>query len=424
MGVKMVQRLLLVLFISSLISASCASHKKAVAQQSTVEVQPPPTILKDTVVPVKNAEKEEIQRTPYTVRLLLPLRLEEHFANDTLPDQPLIYDNTLSALHFYLGAMAAVDSLKNLPVDLHVEVVDVSGDSIALVNKLKQKAFKNADLALSFLPAQFLDVAIAASAAANCQLVIQGGSNTQLAAKYPNIWLASPANSTQLGMMSEYLFKENPNTDFLVFTRKQRSENVLANFIASRLDSLAGKKVCKLIEYNKDTWETTQKSFPKNKRIHVIIPTQDESYLQAILNKFKAMDPEYLFHLIGLPSWENFESVDPALLAEYQTTIFNGLHIDVDHPVAKKFRKAFIDLNHADAQPQAYQAYDLLTYFVSNYAEHGKNYSSYQAKTTFELPAKGLQFSPVCNGCGYENSSLNILRYWDFRLSRVAEFQR
>ena len=420
----MMQRLLVFLFAGSLISYSCASPKKSAVPQSTVEVQAPPAVLRDTLIPVKKEVEEKVQRSVYTVRLLLPLRLEEHFANDTLPDQPLIYDNTLSALHFYLGAMAAKDSLKNLPVDLNVEVIDVSGDSVAVVNKLKQKAFKNADLALSMLPSQYNDVAVAASAAANCQLVMQGGANTQIAAKYPNVWLATPSNSTQLGLMSEYLLQENPSADFIVFTRKQRSENVLANYIAARLDSLAGKKVCRLIEYSKDTWETTQKSFPKNKRIHVIIPTQDESYLQAILNKFKAMEPDYLFHLIGLPAWENFESVDPALLAEYQTTIFNGVHIDVDHPSAKNFRKAFIDLNHADAQQQAYQAYDLLTYFVTNYAELGKNYSGYKSKLVFELPAKGLRFNPVCNGCGYENSSLNILRYWDYKLSRVAEYQR
>lgn len=412
----------ILLIVSAGCLLSCASQRKTQPAQPVVESQPV-KIIQDTVVPVKKINQDQ-ERKSYTLRLLLPLRLKEHFANDTIPDQPLFYDNTAAALHFYFGAKAAVDSVKQLPIDLKVEVIDVSGDSLEVINKLRTKAFRGATAALSMLPMQYNEVAAKAAADAKCMLVMPGASNTQLSAKYPEVWMATPSNSTQLKMISDFLVRENAASEYLIFTRKVRSENVLSSFLAARIDSLSGKKVCREIEYNKDTWDATVKTIPYNRKLHVIIPTQDESYLQGVLNRLVAIDSARMFHLVGLPAWENFESVDPAELGDYSTTIFSPLYIDSEQPRAKKFRKAFVDQYHADPLPQAYQAFDLVYYLMVNYAGSGDKYSDYKEVVSFELPEKGMKFKQVCNGCGYENSTLNILQYGNFKLSRIAEYQR
>lgn len=178
------------------------------------------------------------------------------------------------------------------------------------------------------------------------------------------------------------------------------------------------------MELTKDKWEEIHKSLPKNKKINLIVPTQDEAYLQSVINKIKTLDDTYIIRLVGLPSWESFESVDPAKLAEYNTCIFNALYIDAENARLQSFRKAFIDLNHVDPLPVAYQAYDLVRYFAMNYNEYGKDAGIYKTVDALELPKAGLNFHSVCDECGYENKSLNILRYADYKLVRVVEYQR
>lgn len=416
------QRILLFLLVSSLITASCASRK--LSESLPVVMEEKKEVSKKTEDSVKVNVQDPIEPTTCVVRLLLPLRLKEHFDNDTVPDQPLLYDNAIASLHAYLGAMAALDSLKDLPLKLSVEVVDVAGDSLEIIGKIRSKAFVKADIAISFLPATYNDLCIKSARNAKCRLILQGTSNSSAAINNPYLWYSTATNNTQLAMLCEYLLSESPSADYLVLTRKTRSENVLAGFIAARLDSLAGKKVSRQMELTKDKWEEIHKSLPKNKKINLIVPTQDEAYLQSVINKIKTLDDTYIIRLVGLPSWESFESVDPAKLAEYNTCIFNALYIDAENARLQSFRKAFIDLNHVDPLPVAYQAYDLVRYFAMNYNEYGKDAGIYKTVDALELPKAGLNFHSVCDECGYENKSLNILRYADYKLVRVVEYQR
>jgi hypothetical protein len=418
----MVKQLLILCSVIVLLS-SCAARKRTQTSVPATTTTPAP-VKKDSLPVTEVPVKADESKKTYTIRLLLPLRLDEHFNFDTVPGSPLFLESTTAAMHFYLGAMAAVDSLNKLDTKLKLEVVDVSGDSTEVLRKLQRSAFTQCDLAISMLPSNLQDEGIRAATAKSCPIVIQGNSNTQIAVNNPNVWLAAPANSTQLSMMCQYLFTDNPSALFFAFSRDQRSENILANYMSKQIDSVAGKPYCKILEFNKDKWEETMKNFPKGKRIILIIPTSDESYLQSILNKLIEMEDGYMFRLAGLPTWEHFESVDPSLLAEFSTYIFSAVHIDVDHPRIQKFRKAFIETNHADALEQAYYAYDMVNYFTRNFDVNGKKYENYQPLTSLELPAKGLQFVPVCEGCGRENRSLNILRYGNYKLSRVTEYQR
>src|SRR6188768_3411669 len=102
MGIRSMRRLLLLFYVSSLLTVSCASRKSGSPTVATVETKKPAPASKDSVVTTKPVVKKEPERTACVIRLLLPLRLAEHFANDTVPDQPLFYDNAESALHFYL----------------------------------------------------------------------------------------------------------------------------------------------------------------------------------------------------------------------------------------------------------------------------------------------------------------------------------
>lgn len=411
----------LLFFILLIIISGCSTRKKA--QTSAPVVTAPAPVIKDTTAQVKTEPKEKPKKV-YTLHVLLPLDLTAHFVDDSLPESsPLIEDETIPSLHFYEGVLAAVDSLSSDELEIKIHVIDIPSDSV-LAAQVLRTSFRKCDAAIAWINSSLYETAVTQAQKEHCRLIVPGASNTQLLKLHPDLWFAGATNSTQLATMSSFVNDRSKGTNLYIINRDQKPESILSGFIAERIDSLAGKAgACQKILYKKETWNTSKAKFSNTKNNYVIIPTSDESFLSAVLNKLDELEG-YQFTLIGLPTWENFEAVDPERLRAFNTMIFNSTFIDPDNARINRFRKAFLDVNHTDALPQAYQAYDILQYLVNNYKLFANDAAKYKPQPSMLFPVSGMQFSKVCEGCGAENKVINVLQYGDYKLLRIAEYQR
>ena len=404
-----------------LILSGCASRKRsATITPIAKEVVAIPDSTKNQHE--KFEAKIDTVKTVYTIGLVLPLQLENHFRNDTISDNaPLLIPEAIPALQFYEGALAAKDSLANIPLAVKFRIFDCSGDSMDNVKLINSIDVRKCD-AVILMTSSSLNTAIIKAAAKNTiPFIILQNSNTQILESNPNIWLSTPSNTSQIRLAATYLFKTYPTSQFITVFREVRKENDLATLFSNIIDSLAGTiNICIKVNYLKGTgWSSLQSKLSKQKRNVLIIPTSDESYLSSIITKLDDVKNDYTFLLAGLPTWENFEAIDPLKLQNYNTHFFNGLFIDSENGRNQKFRKAFVDTYHTDALDQAFEGFDLVSYLVTNFNANQKKYNHYISIPNFESPQIGYDFLEMGTGSGKENQSISILKYGDYKLIKV-----
>jgi hypothetical protein len=418
MGIKINRLIHFFAWIVVLFFAACSPSKKIVKTDKPVDV-----IVKDTVSVVvpKDTTPIVVVKEILTIGLILPLQLDKHFEEDSIPDsEPLIIANSIPALNFYEGVLAAIDSTKKFGLDVRIKVIDIGGDSTQTAKVLSKKSLPECDFYLSMIPSTNNNLLKDLGNKLKKPIFIQQGANTQMLDSVPNIWMSIPSNITQLKEFAKYIYDSQSSSNFIVVYRDLKKESDLANYVASIVDSIAGKpSTCIKVNYKNVSWAGLQNKLSKTKKNVLFIPSGDESYLSSLLAKIKGVEDQYSFSLCGLPIWEQFETVDPDILKEEGTYIFGGVFIDYSKPNVKSFRKSFINEFHSDPSTQAYQAFDIVNYIVENFSKHKVDYSKYTSTSTLMFPEKGFNFKEVCVGCGKENVNLSILKFGDYKLIRV-----
>ncbi len=408
----------LVIFVLALLAVSCSTQKKAVV----VAPPPPPVVVKDTVK-VNQAEvvPAPVLKKKYHIGLLLPLQLEAHFANDSTADtDPLIIPQAVPALNFYEGALAAVDSFADTDVEVNLHVFDVSVDSLDVVSLLQGPDLRKCDAVISLLPATWNTLCATKWGSETKPFIILQHNNTQPLENHPGLWLSTPANATQVRQMAQYIATTNAGDQIITVYRDQRKENELAEFINAGIDSAAGAPGTALkVSFTKSGWSGVKAKLSKTKNNVLVVPTSDASWLTSLMSSMEEEKDNYRMTMVGLPTWENFETIDPSRLAVFKATYFSAQHIDVNEASTKIFRKAFIDAYHTDPALTAYQAFDLIEFLAGNFSKSGTNYADYKGIPNMEYPNAGFNFVPTGEGNGRENRSMAILKYGDYVLVRV-----
>ncbi len=406
-------------FLLLFLLASCSVSKKMIVSETPVDV-----VYAPVNVSTATAEPISIHETKFrdvTYGLLLPMQLEEHFAPDTIPDdEPLILPSSVPALNFYEGAISASAEFVSSVSKIKLQVIDIGGDSLSTVLALSTKMKDTCDFYLSMVPANCNQSLVSFAKRCNRPVYILSGSNTSILEGNPNIWLSMPSNFTSLKEYSSFLYSSYFNSNFMLVYRDVRKENDLAAFIGSIIDSTSQKiNTCVKVNYKSAGWAGITVKLSKTKRNVLIIPTNDESYLSTLVRKIDELSADYDIMICGLPTWDAFETVDQSLLKKLNTHIFNGIYIDYSNINVLNFRQKFITNYHADPMAPAFQAYDLITYLTSNFEKVGYDFNRYVSKATIEAPVGGFRFERVGANSGWENRNLSVLKYADYKYTRI-----
>ncbi|MFN0187272.1 MAG: ABC transporter substrate-binding protein, partial [Bacteroidia bacterium] len=343
----------------------------------------------------------------------------EHFANDTAPDtNPLILQEALASLNFYEGALMAAGSLSSTTKKINFRIIDTGDDSLATVTKLNTTNMDGADAVVSYLPSNYTSVLTRISNRWAKPLYLFGASNTSVLEKNRWIRLVNPSNYTQITQAATYIASKHSNDKVFALYRDQKGENLISVLFADVIDSLlAVKGSCSRINYKGDVFASLKAKFSKTKMNVLIIPTSDESFLSSILNKLNDEKEDYQFTLMGMPAWENFNSIDPDLMKKLGAVFFNGTYIDTNSPALTQFRKQFISEYHANPTLAAYMGYDVVN-CIHEEIENTKANREIRFRSLLNS-GREIILSPVCESCGFESKSINLLKYGEYELVLV-----
>jgi hypothetical protein len=412
----MINRFLFSALLISIFIFSC--KPKQVVQK---EVPKKPVTVQPAPKPVEEKPKEKIKTSKQmSIALLLPLYLQQNFEIDTSDTEVDMEPRSLPALSFYEGAKIAADSLARSGINIKLDVFDVAPDSSAKhAIIMKYQSLKNYDLVFATFPSAQATLAADEAKLLGIKMVLTQFGNAAALKNNSNLVLASPSTITQCRLMADYIVEQYHYSNFWVLSRKIKRENELAEVFKNETDSILQNKFgsetkTTTIYYSDSLPKVLLKYLSPEKRTILYLPSSDESYVSSVLNGLDTLNQQIT--VVGLPTWENFETVQFGKMLNLEIYIFSNSYLDYDDPGTKYFRKKFIDHYKNDPLFNAYQGFLLTNYFSNLFNSYDKNFMDHASDDTLNSPFK---FVRAQNGNGHENISISVLKYSDYRLVKV-----
>src|SRR6185436_4301002 len=125
---------------------------------------------------------------------------------------------------------------------------------------------------------------------------------------------------------ADYIVEQYHYSNFIVLTRKIKKENDLAEVFKNETDSLLQNKFKQetkstVANFTDSIAITLLKFLSAEKRNILYLPSSDESYVSSVLNALDTLNQKIT--VVGLPTWENFETVWFSKMMNLEIYIFS-----------------------------------------------------------------------------------------------------
>ena len=382
---------------------------------STVTVTTPKE--EDTEHPIEIVTKPK--KNKYTVGLFLPFHFEE---SDALNVDELIMNkqdfptSQQLALDIYEGLKQAADSINTPDFSIDFKLYDSGdNDSLATVKLTKTDEFKNLDLIIG--PLYNSPFKIISTEAKKLQIPCVSPLTQQNKVLFDNVFTSKiiPANNTLLQGLADYCL------DSLI----KQNIVLLNNGNVKDVQTIKSFKAY----YNQKTKDTltevrgiaaAKAAYKTDKINYYIALTENEAFISDFLTQLNMfMDKKQNIRVIGLRKWTSFDNLDLEYFNNFSFTYAAPYFVDENNSFTQKLNSAYIQKYGTNAEDYYYLAADAGLYYFNLLKQMGPAFSV----VLDDVPKKGasinFNFTHPNNATGFENQSVQIIRYTDYTLKKV-----
>jgi len=355
----------------------------------------------------------------YNVTLLIPLNSDAQ----TFPSESRF-------VHFYAGALRALETLDEEGIKLNVQVIDTEEGNYKIKDNLKDLLTENTDLIIG--PFEREDLKVLAD---EC--------------KIKSIPLVSPwQTSTKITNENPYYIQMKPNLKehFL-----KLAESTSADYQKGEVVIIGknNKETASWIQYFQETVSTTQHIsdfytsyfvstdslsagpsafsglFKNNKVKAVIIPNYsytDEDFIYSCLRRLSAEKSGRNISVYGMPILYDSDKVDFDFYNALKMKVVMSDFVDLDQGKIREFRRAYLDMYGEIPSEDAVKGYDLMLYLGRHIWKYGRNFQYYleneatsYLQSVYDIRKARSEDSSVTNDPlkfdYFENKHLDIIEF-------------
>ncbi|MBL0341733.1 MAG: hypothetical protein IPP71_12800 [Bacteroidetes bacterium] len=319
-------------------------------------------------------------------------------------------------MNFLEGAQIAIDSLMLLKREVKITAYDTPPDSIGVVRMLTNPEFKEANMVIGTFPNSLVNAAVGAAKMANVNLLLTQAGTTSVLDNYANTALAFASTITQCRGMVSFMMAQYPDSKVILVYRTTKREEELAAIYKDEI--LKDKQSHEFVEHK--SIEKGDKEIAallsKTKRNVIFLISSDEAFISPVLSLFEEQN---IFGVMvaGLPTWQNFESIDFMSMKNVQVMLFDNNFISYDAPERSVFRKAFISKYQNDPLNAAYNGFDIVFKMGIGFENREQKFQNWIRKS---FPESTSDFNFIGDGFGgMENKFISVLKFNDYNLERI-----
>lgn len=363
-----------------------------------------------------------IPNIPVNKHLKIAILLPFTTKNSTLDFEK---DRTLNIVtDFYLGALEALDLLKEQGLSVSARVFDTQNSKSKISNILNTNNFKDVD---AIIGPMFLD---------NVQFVTQNFMRDSIA-------IISPASSKDHSLFaSRYIIKEIPSDEVLtnkildyiiknydnqhlIVIADDKEENVLRlNKIIEKLNTVDSIQDVSILKPEKGFIrpDLFRETIVEDKENWVILITEDNVVTNDVVQNLGVLPEEFKLTLFSSNYGKNFDKVDNNFLARVNFHYPTATFIDYEEIDVQKFINKFKSKNYIEPSEYAFKGFDMTYDALLRLASYSDVGSAFDGGISERMSCK-FYYSKNPNK-GFENKGVFLVKYEGLNLVNVEKMAK
>jgi hypothetical protein len=223
--------------------------------------------------------------------------------------------------------------------------------------------------------------------------------------------------------MVEHISKQK-NSNIILIGNKFDIDQTLFNVYSNKLKTVITDNPVTTIRMHSDSLQLLTRYLKKDVMNVVIIPSNDETFVNIVTGKLNASTDSYSINLYGLASWTKFKNLDLEYLYTLEFRYATAYFIDYQNPRIQKFlqqyRKMYfteptMTTGYGSVSPNPYQfaflGYDVTYYFLSAMKKYGKDFGNCIQGFRMSMLQSDFHFYRIDVNSGFMNMYLDIYKY-------------
>ncbi len=427
------------------------------------ESKPVEAISPDTVPVIPEGQVVYLERPPeytqvrnlegsFKVAVLLPFYLDENMKRAEVDSSKSakgkkiyktisrtddwIYPRSLGFVEMYEGMLLAADTLRSLGLNIDIQVFDIKSDTIEVTRLINSGRLANMDLIIGPVFSGNLAIVAAYAGSIGIPVVspVQLNNNSALI-NNPMLFMASSSLEVAQNAIARKIGEYYDSNLVLIHSDSDGEDQDYSRFKSMILNELSLKipfeeiKLKDFIFYSRsvfgnDSINRLSHALSERSPNVIIIASEDGPVMSESLTNVHALSRKYDVNVFGYPSMRYLDNLDHKICFDLGLMIYSPYWIDYSRPDVRQFNSDFRKKFYTEPSEISYawQGYDIVYYFLSGIAMHGKEFIAHPEIHSPELLHTDFDFRRKSVNDGFENEKLFLIRYTNnYDLELVGE---
>jgi ABC-type branched-subunit amino acid transport system substrate-binding protein len=346
-------------------------HKQGPVPEKKTPVQNAPGEQKQEDKGTTASKKEE-----YNIGLLLPFQSQKVHLTDLKESDYFFPEETQLAVEYYQGAMLALDSLRQAGLKARLMIYDVNSDSLQTTRVLSKPELKQADLLIG--PVSTSGLKIASGFALKNKIFLVSPLSASVVSPLPNPYyiLANATMRSHCEKIYDFLAR-NPSVKevFMLYKKKNPGDVELVNYF-KQYQATKGSSIrfIELTDSSAKKYTQVKTVLSTEHKNILIIPSNDESFVRAMIRQLSPLTTDFLLEIYGMPTWYNFELLPQDQLESMNAHITQPSWFDKSNPAVIRFKDEYLKKFGVNPSSYAISGYDQMMFFGTLLMKDGKDF--------------------------------------------------
>lgn len=347
-----------------------------------------------------------------------------------------IYPRSLGFVEMYEGMLLAADTLRSLGLNINLKVFDTGADTNEVKRLIRSGKLDGIDLIVGPVHSGVLTLVAAYAGSHGIPIVspVQLGNNLVLKDN-PTLFMANPTIEVAQSAITEKLKEMYANNIILIHSQLPEEFDQVAKFrnlIREGLSQVSNGNEVRVRNMafvsrsalGRDSLNRLAYSLSDHNGNVVIIASEDSPVMSESITDIHALARKYSINVFGYPAMRYLDNLDHKICFDLGLLIYSPYWIDYSSADVKQFNSVFRKkfLTEPAEASYAWQGYDIMYYFLSGMAIHGKEFLGHPEIHRPDLLHTEFDFRRRSINDGFENHKLYLIRYSNnYNLELVGE---
>jgi LysM repeat protein/ABC-type branched-subunit amino acid transport system substrate-binding protein len=351
-------------------------------------------------------QNEEFSVSPDSVRIMRNER------------NPLIrfQGNSENFIHFYEGALIALDSLQRSGIKVDLRVFDTENKESRVRQLIATDQLKGADLIIGPVY-QAEQKEVAEYALRNHIPLVSPLSATDEHTR-SNPWFFQINTPREIihEITAEYVAERYGSANFIILRTGRQNTEPENDLIAQVRQKVNGNATFRNCDFQKSGLAGLREMVMADRKNVILLTSGNEADVSVGLSNIHTLAPGFDITVIANSRLHQFESINQEYFHDGQLEFLAPYWPDYSKPVTRSFVRKFRDNFRTEPNQFSMQGYDVTFFFVKAASDFGRDFRGCLGSINPELVQGNYRFSQLPGG-GFVNKGLSVVKFTrDYRV--------